>query len=275
MVKFNYYWWYCILGYLSYMIGIFVNSLFMTFTDGQLQNLSFNSGALLNITQFIFAGLICLLIFRLLSKNNLTREAFGIHFQTFFKAIGIGSILGLLFFGSSLIAETYSEELRKGGEEVAKGLNLGQNFTNDVLLLLNIGLFAPVIEEIIFRGAIFNPIIQGLKRYRAIPHWVALLIGLIVSTFAFTSTHGGGGQDEQMFFLALLSILAALSFYYTKSLFAPIFVHAVNNNIVFILLIYKSYGFDSSQGILLLLLSIICLAASIPLTLLFGKLLKR
>lgn len=270
----HFHWSHAIWGYVSYLLAIMINSFLTIFGTQLFPEAAFNIGALFNVTQFVFAGIICLLGFRLISRSKLTRQDFGIHRQDFLKAIGIGSVAGLLFFGISEIVETNNSTLREAGAEVMNSFNLGQNFTSDFLLLLSVGLFAPVVEEIIFRGAIFNPLVQGLKKYTSIPSWLVLLVAIAISAFAFISIHGGGGQDEQMVLLALLAVFACLTFYFTKSLFAAIFVHAVNNNLVFILMVYKAIGFNSTHGIMLALLSVVCLLVSIPLTSLFGKLLK-
>lgn len=88
-------------------------------------------------------------------------------------------------------------------------------------------------------------------------------------------SHGGGGQDAQLGLLGILGILAALSMYFTNSLFGAIMVHAVNNNLVFIYMIYKNFDLESPNSIKLILASIFCLLLSIPLGLLFGKILPR
>lgn len=247
----------------------------MATSSALLENAKFNIGALFNITQFIISSGICLVFIRLMSKSRINREEFGFHLKSIFRVLGIATILGLVFYGISSIAENNMESLKKGGEEVAKSLKLGKNLTNDFLILLNVGLFAPVCEEIVFRGVIFQSFVKGLKKFPKISSNVALIIGLIVSAFAFTSSHGGGGQDEQMIFLAILSVFASLAFYFTKSMFAPIFAHAINNNVVFLVYVYQFVGFNSSHGISLLFGSIICLALSIPIGLLFGRILPK
>lgn len=268
----NFRWWYFFVGYVCFMIGMIVSSMLMNYASAESLN---TVGPVLNILQFVIGGITCLVILRLLTKKRLTRTEFGIHLNGLYRVIGIGAVLGLLFWGLSYIAENYSEELRKGGEEVAQSFKLNKNLTSDLLLLLNIGLFAPVIEEILFRGTVFQSLFKGLKKYPKIPEWVALLIGVIVSSFLFISVHGGGGQDAQMGFLALLGVFTALAFYITKSLFAGVFVHAVNNNIVFITYVCTLVGLDNSYGVMLVVMSVICLILCVPLTLLLGKILPQ
>lgn len=268
-------WWYAILGYIAYILSFLVNTMLSSAAQGIFDGFSFNSGALFNITMFITGGVLCLLLFRLISKNTITRTDYGLHTQNISKALLIGGALGVLFFGFAEIVEANNQSLKEAGEQVMNSFNLGQNFTNDVLLILNIGLFAPVAEEIMFRGGIFNPIYQSLQSKNSIPRWVALGLGLIVSALLFAFSHGGGGQEAQLGMLGVLGLLAGLAMYFTKSIFGAVMVHAVNNNLVFIYMVYKQFGLGSSHGLTLISISIGCLFLCVPLGLLFSKILPR
>lgn len=271
----NFKWWYAIIGYIAYILSFMVNTWLSTMAQAWFDGSSFNSGALFNITMFIVGGIICMALLRMFSKGMLSRYEFGIHKENLQKALGIGALLGLVFFGISEWVEANSESLKAASQQVMDTFNIGQNFTNDMLLILNIGLFAPVVEEILFRGAIFYPIYQSLKKRESLPRWAPLVIGLGVGTMLFVFSHGGGGQDAQMGLLAILGVFAGLGMYLTKSLFGAIMVHAVNNNLVFILMVYKLYGLGSTQSIKLILASVVCLLLCIPLGLFFGRILGR
>lgn len=271
----NFKWWYAIVGYVAYIVSFLVNTWLLTLTQDCFEGSTFNSGALFNVTMFIAGGIICLVLFRIISRNKISRFKFGLHLNDLHKIILIGGGLGLLFFGFSEFVEANSKSLREAGEQVINDFNIGENFTNDIILLLSIGLFAPVVEEILFRGAIFNPIFQSLKTKKTLPDWGALVIGIVVSALLFMFSHGGGGQDAQLWLLGILGILAGLGMYLTNSLFGAILVHAVNNNVVFIYTIYKKFGLESTYSLKLILVSIFFLLLSIPLGLLFGKILPR
>lgn len=271
----NFKWWYAIVGYVAYIVSFLVNTWLLTLTQDCFEGSTFNSGALFNVTMFIAGGIICLVLFRIISRNKISRFKFGLHLNDLHKIILIGGGLGLLFFGFSEFVEANSKSLREAGEQVINDFNIGENFTNDIILLLSIGLFAPVVEEILFRGAIFNPIFQSLKTKKSLPDWGALVIGIVVSALLFMFSHGGGGQDAQLWLLGILGILAGLGMYLTNSLFGAILVHAVNNNVVFIYTIYKKFGLESTYSLKLILVSIFFLLLSIPLGLLFGKILPR
>lgn len=154
-----------------------------------------------------------------------------------------------------------SADLIEAGEQVMSDFNVGKNLTNDIILLLSIGLFAPVVEEIIFRGGIFSN--------------VGFIIALIVSSYLFMSIHGGSGQDAQIYLLFILGAFAAIAMYLTKSLFGAILVHAVNNNLVFIYALLKLDKTGTSHTLTLIIVSILCFFACIPLAYFFGKILPQ
>lgn len=269
----NFKWWYAILGYAAYTLAFLFNTGFSMLSQGIFEGSSFNPGALFNVTMFIAGALICLLLFRMVSGAQISRYEYGFQLNGLAKIILIGVALGLFFYGLTYFIESNNTQLREASEQVAKEFKIGENFMNDLLILLNIGLFAPIAEEILFRGGIFNPLYQSLKTKTSIPYWAALGIALFVSTILFVYSHGGGGQDAQLWLLGLLGLLAALAMYWTKSIFAAILVHAVNNNIVFIFIVHKTVGLDSTHGMQLLIGSILCLILCVPLGLLFGRLL--
>lgn len=270
-------WWYALVGYSAYILSFLLNTLLATLVESQQSNgdLTFNLGALFNLTMFIVGGIICLVLFRLFSKGNISRFDFGIHLNKFTKIVLIGSCCGLLFFIFSELIEANSKSLREASAHVANDFNIGKNLINDCLLILSVGLFAPVVEEIIFRGAIFNSIYQSLKTKKLLPNWVVLAVSLLVSTFLFVYSHGGGGQEAQLGMLAMLGLFTGIVMYKTNSLFGAILVHAVNNNFVFIYMVYKEIGLTSTYRIQLIFASVFCLLLCIPLGLLFGKLLPQ
>lgn len=267
-------WWFALIGYVCYILAFIFNSTLVTITAENTAGNGIELGTVFNILMFIIAGVLCLITFRLITKGKLTREEFGFSTGQLGQLLLIGGGLGIAFLGISELVEMNNKTLREASKEVMSSLNIGKSVTHDVLLILNVGLFAPVFEEIVFRGGIFNPILQGLKKYKSLPSWLILIIALTVSTFAFTSSHGGGGQDAQMWLLALLSISCAMSMYLTKSIYGAILVHAVNNNLVLILAFWKQPNLEPSYIGLLVLISITCLILCIPMGKLSSKILK-
>lgn len=231
------------------------------------------SGALSNIMLFIVAGTLALLSFRWLSRGTMTRHQFGLHGASLWRSILIGSIVGLAFWGVSELVEMSSSQLSEASEEVMSEFSLGKDLMKDLLVVLGICLFAPVAEEIVFRGAIFNPILQGLKKHEALPKRLPLLIALAISGYAFISAHGGGGQDAQMGLLMLLAVTTALCMYFTGSLITAIYVHAVNNTVVFIYSTSQLSDLPSGHAMTLIIAAIVCLCLCLPVALTFSRLL--
>lgn len=275
MRKNNLNWWYALLAYGAFVLAIVLNSVLMSVSDGLLSKLAFDKGALFNLLMFVWAGLICLFLLRLVGRGKIDGVDLGFRKHKIFTAIFVGSILGMLFFGLTELIESYDKNLKEAGEQLMQSFNLGQNLVNDLLLILGIGLFAPVVEEIIFRGVIFYSIVQGLKKIAFIPSWLPLLLGLFISTFAFLSIHGGDGQESQLVMLALLSIITGLALYFTGSLLAAVFVHSINNNLVLLKTFLQQNNLELVDASILIFTSTICLFLCLPLLWLFRLILPK
>ena len=83
-------------------------------------------------------------------------------------------------------------------------------------LLLHVAILAPVAEEFAFRGLIYRQMRQSLTP----------LTGAILSAAIFALMHGAMGQAMWAFALGLVT---AFSYEQTRSLLAPILVHALFN----------------------------------------------
>lgn len=267
-------WWYFIVGFVAHFLAIGLTTVLMSFLQDMASGVTANKGSIFNLIQFLLMGCIALVLFRLISKRKVSREELGFHLGGVKNVITISVLFGVFFFGITEIAELLDEQLRKGSQEVASSLNIGKSFLNDLLLLLNIGLFAPVFEEIVFRGAIFYPLYKGLKNYTNLPKYVPFLLATVGSVFAFLSSHGGGGQDAQLYLLALMSVIACYIYYRTESIYAPILFHAINNIIVFVLIAIKEVGLSFSYGFPLIVLSVLCLLIGVPFSSIFGRFLE-
>lgn len=87
---------------------------------------------------------------------------------------------------------------------------------NPVAYLLLSAVFAPVAEEVIYRGVIFNSVKKGF------PVWIAY----VVSAFVFAFMHG---TVVHMIIGFVCGILFAVVYQYTKSLRISILMHAAYN----------------------------------------------
>ncbi|MDO5615189.1 MAG: CPBP family intramembrane metalloprotease, partial [Cruoricaptor ignavus] len=102
---------------------------------------------------------------------------------------------------------------------------LAQVTKDTSVMLLMIVIFAPLFEEIVFRGIVMKGLInKGLKPIYAI--WISAII--------FGAIHGNPWQFVGATFLGYV---LGLVYYRTKSLLMPILLHAFNNAISSYLLV--------------------------------------
>lgn len=125
-----------------------------------------------------------------------------------------------LFLISPIINVYDSLIVKLGVKQQTLPLGL-DNPLNFVFLLFSMGVFAPITEELLFRGLIF----QGLKSKGTTK---AVLISSLMFMIMHLSLH-------QTIYQFLLGIIMALVVLYTESIFASIFVHFVNNSVVLII----------------------------------------
>lgn len=86
---------------------------------------------------------------------------------------------------------------------------------------LAICIFAPVVEELVFRGAVLRALLDGSRR-----HWVAIA----VSAALFALVHLNPAQMPHAFCLGLL---LGWMYYRTRSVIPGIMVHWVNNTLAY------------------------------------------
>lgn len=104
------------------------------------------------------------------------------------------------------------------------------NPLNFVYLLFAMGIFAPITEELLFRGLILD----GLKEKGETK-------AVLVSSLMFMLMHLSLHQTIYQF---ILGIIMAFIVIYTQSIFASIFVHFVNNSVVLIINYINPLLFD-------------------------------
>ena len=107
-------------------------------------------------------------------------------------------------------------------EQYSDSMNALMNNQNIVLLVIAIGIIAPLIEEIIFRGLIFNLLKKNM------PVWAAL----IIQAFLFGLAHLNFIQGSYAF---VLGIIMGLALMWSKSISTHInsyWHELVGNNLV-------------------------------------------
>jgi len=118
--------------------------------------------------------------------------------------------------------------------------------TDNISMIITVVIFAPILEEIVFRGILQKSLVKkGLKPSYAI----------LISSFIFGAVHGYPWQLVGAF---LLGIVLGTVYEKTKSLLMPILLHAFNNLISALMIIFLGEEdldsiFNWSHGLSLLL----------------------
>lgn len=137
----------------------------------------------------------------------------------------------VMMFGMMLISEFFTGLLPTEGFFWGK---LYQSFMDQmnaiaidpVALVILVAILAPIFEEILFRGIIMKGLLnRGMNAYWAI----------VLSSFIFGAVHFYPWQFLGAF---LLGLVLGLVYYKTKSLLLPIMMHAFNNFLAAMMIIY-------------------------------------
>ena len=141
---------------------------------------------------------------------------------TFIKlCISIGGskvILGIFYFIDPIIVNTFIYE------SASLVNSFGNYFVNMVLLLL----VSPIVEEVVFRGIIFNRLINKFN----------LCTGIVASSMVFASFYAGSGIAGAL----ALGIINCILYIKYKNILITIFVNLINNAIVLISVIPSLNG---------------------------------
>lgn len=178
-----------------------------------------------------------------------------------FKQIIIIILIGLVsLFLISPIINVFDEFLVYIGipsSNLPININKPINF---IYLVLTLGILAPISEELLFRGIIFN----GLKQK-------GIKTAVLISSLMFMLVHLNLHQTIYQFILGVILALAVL---YTNNIFSSVLIHFINNTLVLLINYinpyFFSYKFLSFNYIILAL--VLLFVAVVTLLLLFKKL---
>lgn len=135
--------------------------------------------------------------------------------KTYFYLIMFGILLGVLKYNLNLEIPGFSQQKDILGLFPQSGILF-------YLTLLNATVIAPIIEELIFRGALLTNL---CKKY-------SNLTSILISSLIFSLIHF---QPEVFGAIFLISLLLSRLFLKTNSLVAPIMFHILNNTLKTIL----------------------------------------
>lgn len=159
----------------------------------------------------------------------------GLVTDNFKKTLFIGFLSFVIFTILVYIFENLSEKASEAGEKVMDILAFGKSKANDWGMVLLICFWAPLSEELLYRGVVFRSIWNSIsvsKKLKKYKKTIAFVIATFISSFLFMSIHGGEGQDDQLIMIFILAAIACASYLITGSIYAPVLFHALNNSYV-------------------------------------------
>jgi membrane protease YdiL (CAAX protease family) len=186
-----------------------------------------------------FQGVILGWVFFFLRRERLSwNAAFGIRRSTFFRAAGLGLIVGIVVVPLAWVLQYFCvrilERLSLGTEpqQLVKTMQEAQTLGGPSVVMeqivfgFSVILFAPIAEELLFRGVIYTTFKQlGYPR-----------LALWSTSILFAAFHNNLPSILPLIFLALTLVAV---YERTDNLLAPIVTHSVFNTANFIYLIYE------------------------------------
>lgn len=233
------------LGILGVLAAILIEGLCTTIIVA-VTNYPFSSSSYKDaIIKFSIELLITLLIIFFLSKIFCLNSFIKYNYSKFyFKDLIFCAfiILGLrLFYTGTIQHITSSMTMPKYIEDAFREVSI-----NPVYFLLSVGILAPLKEEFLYRGIIFN----GLcKKY---PYGLAI----IISSLMFGAAHFNFPQGINAFFMG---VIIAYIYYYTRSIYLCIFMHMFNNIFVTLVSLNTPSSFILLKSIAFTLLGLLFL----------------
>ena len=227
-------------------VGIAVAAilLFVSFFSGiSFENITSNPIATIFLS--LSAQVAFLLVFLLYNKvfRFNSKKASKIYFKNGFKNVLVAIIIGLItLYGFQFIVSFFDQLISLWGlprTDFPLPLNTWYWLIINIVLLA----FVPAVcEELVFRGVIFNGLMQykNLNKNKKNRAWIAI----IGSALLFALIHG---SIEQTIYPIIFGIVLALLAYKTKSVVPGIIAHFANNAFVLTMnFLYQTQGVNDS-----------------------------
>ncbi|WP_297437050.1 CPBP family intramembrane glutamic endopeptidase [uncultured Clostridium sp.] len=182
----------------------------------------------------VFVIVITLLIIKFIARKNIKKTFKLKKFKLNKFKVLIPMTLGVLMV-SGILSSIIVAILFSGDKSPALVSNLFKDMTSPLSILATV-LIAPIAEELIFRGILFNYIRKKINTPAAV----------IISSITFGIFHQNISQG---LFAGALGILLSLMYVYTDSLFGDILTHMlVNTTSTVISLVLLSGGLGAATG---------------------------
>ena len=136
---------------------------------------------------------------------------------------GVLTWVALFSLGSIIPSEWLQEQL---GFEMPKAMEqLFTTMLSEPLAYPAIGVLVPLVEEVVFRGAILRCLLQ---RFPHVNHWFAILFSAVL----FGAVHANWAQFVHAL---LIGIVLGWMYYRTESILPGMVLHWVNNTVAYLL----------------------------------------
>lgn len=182
-----------------------------------ISTLSAGKNAMLLALASVFSSMITFIIFLKAKWTPVTRDY--LRSKPWFTLLWVA----LFTLGAIIPLEFIYEQL--GIEMDANTQQYFEGLMKEPWGYVAIGIFAPLVEEVVFRGAILRTLLGMMSKKN---HWVAIMI----SAAFFGLAHGNVAQFVNAL---LMGLLLGWMYYRTKSLVPGILLHWVNNTVAYIL----------------------------------------
>lgn len=171
---------------------------------------------------------------RLLRRERLATIGFQAERPLRLIAIGIG--VGLLALIANLTLGSVFQQF--GGsvpDQSAQFPLFKGDYVGQALFMIGAAVLAPIGEEVLFRGYVFNALRQTFAAHR----W-GLPLAYGVSALLFAAVHAlevSRGLIALLVPLVVIGLLLAWTMHYTRSLLPCIIAHAINNGVALVVLV--------------------------------------
>lgn len=211
-------WWYALAGYVAISTAMIVPSL-LPLQPGT---------AVPALLPFVLFAALSILVPRLFA-GRVRASDLGLVITDAKRMLIIGLAIWALFTLAGMAWEAAHPSSAQAGVEGLRMSGLGQGVSAELVLILMIGIAAPVGEELIYRGLIFRSLRDGLARFG---RPIALGAALLISSALFIELHLTSGSNAQIVQYALFALCMALAYQMSGSLLTAIGAHSLNNAFV-------------------------------------------
>lgn len=173
------------------------------------------------------------------SPKKSTREDLGLRGEPTWMDIGLSPIAYIVstLFAAGMVALFSNFSWFNAGEAQSTGFGLYMSAPERLVAFITLVVIAPVAEEIIFRGWLYDKIRTRLGG--KMPEWAGVLVSTLVVSVMFGVVHLQWNVGVNVF---ALSVVLCLLREVTGTIYAGIFTHMIKNAVAFYLLYIMGFG---------------------------------